>query len=96
MTIKLKLDLKKHCIQTELIKLYNKAVNSYFKGIGNIENLEFKIESLKNVLSEYNFGKLRTVYPELSGGSDCNVLMIISKNQISLHINNKLINLKDI
>ncbi len=43
----IKLDLSRHCIETEIKKQYNKKISQYFKTDSNKKALEAEIEILK-------------------------------------------------
>ena len=88
-----KLNLTKHCIHTEIKRLYNKTVSDYFiKKDADKNELEDKIELFKNALESFDFGKLRITCPELAGGGECDVCLeaglneqiIIKVNEISI------------
>ncbi len=66
----MKLDLSKHCIQTEIKRLYNRSVSRYFKLKREDPQLAADIEMLKTALDRLNFPRLRSDYVELSGGRD--------------------------
>jgi len=68
--MKIELDLRHHCIATEVKKIYNRAISHYFKPDADIEQLEKKIEILKKLLETSDFAHLRNTYPELRGHSD--------------------------
>jgi len=88
-----KLNLTKHCIHTEIKRLYNKTVSDYFiKKDADKNELEDKIELFKNALESFDFGELRITCPELAGGGECDVYLeagpneqkIIKVNEISI------------
>ncbi len=66
------LDLSKHCIETEIRRLYNRSVSLYLK-LGKAEpQLEADIEMLKTALESLDFPSLRSAYRQLAGHSgDC-------------------------
>lgn len=64
------LDLGRHCIQTEIKKIYNQRISAYFKA-GSPETrdaIAAEISLLKTALEILDFGKLRTDFPVLQGG----------------------------
>jgi len=73
--MKLELNLRKHCVKTELKRLYNRSLSEYFKPGSNREQLEKIIDVLKTVLENSNFSNLRGMYPELAGKSEANVIL---------------------
>jgi len=87
--MKIKLNLSRHCIETETKRLYNQSVLKYFKA-DDKDNIEEQIEILQNALQTLDFGKLRSTYPELTGHCDDHVeLTINDNNQIIILINGK-------
>ena len=82
-----KLSLKQHCIETEIKKRYNRAVSDYFKAGGHdAQDLEEKIELFSEALETFDFGSLRSRYPELRGNSDADAAL--HKDEAGrLHIN---------
>lgn len=73
----MKLDLSKHCIQTEIKRLYNRSVSRYFKLEREDPQLAATIELLKAALEGLDFSRLRSDYSELAGGrGDCAVELV--------------------
>ncbi len=71
-----KLSLKHHCIETEIKKQYNINLSEYFKhGSDPVEEIEVRIEMLKEALETLDFGLLRSRYPALRGNSDASVAL---------------------
>ncbi len=67
--IEIKLDLRHHCIETEIKKQYNKRVSMGIKqGLAGV--LEAEIQGLKTALEEFDFAKLRAHHRQLAGGAD--------------------------
>ena len=62
------LDLSKHCIQTEIRRLYNRSISKYFKLEREDPQLAADIELLKMALEKLDFPYLRSKYPDLAGG----------------------------
>ena len=90
--MKIKLNLTKHCIETETRRLYNRSLAQYFKPNADKKQLEARIEMLQNALECLDFGRLRSVYPELAGNEKAHVTLTIDKaNQPVIHINGKKI-----
>ena len=84
------LDLSKHCIETEIKKLYNRSVSQYFKPDADKAQLEKEIEILQKALETFNFNRLRSDYPQLSGHHNDSVALIVNdQNQITLLIEGK-------
>jgi len=91
--MKIKLDLRKHCIETELKRLYNRSLSEYFKPGSNQEQIEKEIDVLKTVLENSNFSNLRSTYPELVGKCEANIVLTIDKqDQVVILINGLEIN----
>jgi hypothetical protein len=86
----IRLDLSRHCIETEIKKQYNKAVSAYFKG-GTEEKrcLEPTIEVMSRALETLNFSHLRTQYPPLAGGTDRDVILTCEKEDLMITIDGK-------
>jgi hypothetical protein len=92
--MQIKLNLSRHCIETELKRLYNRSVSSYFKDGEDRQLLEKQIEILKSILERSDFAWLRRVCPELSGHCDADVvLMVQSQEKIVIRVNDKAIDL---
>ncbi|WP_027358469.1 hypothetical protein [Desulforegula conservatrix] len=62
------LDLSKHCIHTEIKKLYSKSIGKCFRENIEIDEMEDRIEMLREALETLDFGGLRSEYTELGGG----------------------------
>ena len=87
--MKIKLNLSRHCIETETKRLYNQSVLKYFKA-DDKDNIEKQIEILQHALQTLDFSKLRSTYPELNGRCDDHVeLSVNDQNQIIVRINGK-------
>ncbi len=79
-----KLDLKKHCIETELKRQYNKYLSLYFKN--PTKEHEKRIEILLYLLKNLDFSSLRSRYPEFSGKLDKPLYLKIEKGFITLQL----------
>ena len=91
--MKIKLNLKKHCIETELKRLYNRNLSQYFKPGCNQKQIEKIIDVIKTVLENSNISNLRSKYPELSGNSEANILLKTDRQyQVVISINGLEIN----
>jgi hypothetical protein len=71
--VEIRLDLSKHCVETEIRRRYNRALSDYFKSGADRQALEAKIELLQHALENLDFYFLRSRYPALAGGSDAEV-----------------------
>ena len=87
------LDLSKHCIETELKKIYNQSISEYFKKNSCHKNLDRQIENLKTVLTTLDFGRLRKEFPALAGHHDDEVILLFdSEDNAAILINGERIN----
>lgn len=87
----IRLNLNHHCIETEIKRLYNRAISEYFKTGSDKNRLEKRVEMLKTALEESDFNSLRGKYPELAGHSDTDVILSKNnRNQIVITINRKI------
>ncbi len=68
--MKIDLNLKTHCIETETKRLYNQSVSRYFNSDDDRTGLEKRIEILEYALKTLDFPKLRSTHPALSGNYD--------------------------
>lgn len=92
--MKIKLNLSRHCVETELKRLYNRSVANYFKGGKDRQPLEKQIEILKSILERSDFPRLRRICPELSGHCDADVVLIVQpQEKIVIRVNDKAIDL---
>ncbi|HMA66218.1 MAG TPA: hypothetical protein VKO20_00230 [Desulfosalsimonadaceae bacterium] len=73
----MKLDLRRHCIETEMKRQYNKALSQYFKAATDAERqpLETRIEMLQKGLENFDFNHLRAGYPELRGDMEAEITL---------------------
>jgi hypothetical protein len=69
----IRLDLRKHCVETEIKRRYNRALSQYFKSGGRRQELEDQIEVLQRALETFDFNALRSTYPALAGRSEDSV-----------------------
>ena len=75
------LDLRNHCIETELRKRYNQAISLYFKKKTPDKDLEQQIENLETALKTLDFGYLRKEFPALAGHHDDDVIILFDKEK---------------
>jgi hypothetical protein len=94
--MKIKLDLSRHCIETEIKHIYNQRLSEYFKSGSDKARLEQQIDTLKSVLENSDFNYLRGTYPELAGQPSASVTLT-SRNsgELIIHINNRKIILSE-
>lgn len=87
------LDLSKHCIQTEIRRLYTKTIGACFRQTVDPDEVEERIETLRDALECFDFGVLRSKYRSLCGGaSDCRIVLVKNPaGRICISINGDLI-----
>jgi hypothetical protein len=73
--LEIRLDLRRHCVQTEIKRLYNLALGAYFKPGADKSGLEARIGLLKQALEGFDFPALRGRYPGLCGGGSQPVVL---------------------
>ena len=81
MRTKVKLDLGRHCIETEIKKLYNQFLADYFKADSDKESLEKKIDLLQKALQYIDFGSLRSAHPQLAGDCRAPVFIMVDDDE---------------
>jgi hypothetical protein len=86
--LKINLNLRKHCIETEIRRLYNRSVSEYFKSGRDKERLEKKIDALKTLLEKSDFNRLRSSCSELAGHSDAETVLLIEDDRCALVLSN--------
>ena len=92
--MQIKLDLSKHCIETELKKRYNQSISEYFKIKPPDSRLEHQIENLKEALTSLDFGHLRKQFPPLAGHCDNEVILSFDReHNAHITINGKHIDI---
>lgn len=90
----IKLNLRKHCIETEIKKIYNRSVSQYFKFGTDKAQLEKQIDLLKTILEKSDFNYLRSTFPELAGHNDADVtLKIDEQDKIIILLDDKKIDI---
>jgi len=88
----IKLNLRQHCIETEIKKRYHQSVSQYFSSDKNKDELEEQIEMLKTALEQFDFPRLRSKYPEFAGHSDAEVFLSKDlQDHIMLILNNRIL-----
>lgn len=86
----IRLDLSRHCIETEIKKQYNQAVSAYFKADAKEKHrLEPTIEVMRRALETLQFSHLRNQYPPLAGGTDRNVILSCENEDLTITIDGK-------
>jgi hypothetical protein len=91
--IKIELDLKRHCIETDIRKQYNRYLSRYFQSSEDRDNIEQKISLLKHALETLDFGQLRVKHPDLSGHTQKQVVLSWNgMSMLSIRIGTKQVN----
>jgi hypothetical protein len=89
--MRLPLDLSRHCIGTEIRRLYNASIMLCIRDSGQADALEHEIQSLKQALETLDFAALRAAYPELRGGSCPTVYLVVNgEGRCEIEINGVL------
>ncbi len=73
--MRIDLDLTKHCVETEIKRVYHRALASYFKAGADKTQLERIVALTRQALERLDFGFLRSQYPPLAGHSDVPVVL---------------------
>ena len=89
--MEIKLDLSKHCIETEIGRIYNQALSNYFKSTQDRGSVEQIITLAKEALEAFDFLKLRSEYPALSGQTTDDVVLAKIKGRPHILLNERLI-----
>ncbi|MFC1816048.1 hypothetical protein ACFL0M_08905 [Thermodesulfobacteriota bacterium] len=87
--MKIQLDLSKHCIETEIKRHYNRALSDYFKAGKDKGLIEKIIELTQQALKTFDFARLRTKYPPLSGNTNQNIVLSMDNNKFSITIDGR-------
>ncbi len=74
----IRLDLRRHCVETEIKRRYHLALGAYFRPGADRAQLEARIGLLKRALEGFDFPGLRGRHPELCGGSSQPVVLFES------------------
>lgn len=92
--MQIKLDLSRHCIETEVKRQYNRSLSEYFKKKTPDDLLERKIENLKEALTTLDFGRLRKTFPALAGHHEDEVILSFDpQNNPTITINGQPIDI---
>jgi len=73
--MRIDLDLTKHCVETEIKRVYHRALTSYFKPGADTAHLERIIALTQQALEHLDFAFLRAHYLPLAGHSDVSVVL---------------------
>jgi len=93
--LRIPLDLRKHCIETEIKRLHNQSIGAYFKADANEKPaLEPRIELLEKALKTFDFDHLRSTYPPMAGGGEADVALVSEPdNDLCLFVDREKIEL---
>lgn len=78
----IQLDLRRHCVETEIKKLYNLALGDYFRPGADKQSLETRIGLLALALEGFDFPALRGHSPGLCGGSSQPVFLFEDHDRV--------------
>ncbi|MCG6909538.1 MAG: hypothetical protein LJE94_05375 [Deltaproteobacteria bacterium] len=73
--VKIRLDLSRHCVETEIKRLYNRNVSRYFKNRLGRQDIEIQIDLLKQALEQLDFPNLRSRHPILAGNVEGDIFL---------------------
>jgi hypothetical protein len=73
--IPLKLDLTRHCIETEIRRRHEHCIRDYFKHPERRQRLETAIDLLREALETFDFAALRAGHNALAGHTDHRVAL---------------------
>ena len=86
--MRFRLNLERHCIETETRKLYNARIRACLQDPGLTDVLEPEIQVLQQALETLDFSGLRARFPELQGGGRPNVCLNACKDgRFTIEIN---------
>ena len=73
----IRLDLSRHCIETEIRRRHNRCISAYFKAGSQSERrrLETTLELLESALQRFDFAGLRSRHAALCGGTQSHILL---------------------
>ena len=83
------LDLSQHCIETEIRRLYNRAVSDLLNKKTPVDALAATIESLRICLEQVDFAALRGAHSALAGGTQSHVQLLTRNGEIRLVIDHR-------
>ena len=89
--MEIKLCLSKHCIETEIGRIFNQALSSYFNSTEDRSSLEQIITLTQEALETFDFLKLRSDYPALSGQTTDHVILAKTKGRPYILLNDRRI-----
>lgn len=75
MPMPINLDLTRHCVETEIKRIYHRALSIYFRAGADKTQLEQTLALTQQALEHLDFSFLRSQYPPLAGHSDVPVAL---------------------
>ena len=91
MHLNIKLDLSKHCIETEVKRLHDGAISAYFRAEGDKQPFEQAIVSIRYALESIDFARLRVQYPPLAGNTNLHVSLSVDDSMVTVSLDGKAI-----
>jgi len=88
---RIRLDLSRHCIETEIKKIHNVAVSDYFKSGTDKHSIEETLQLTQKALQTLNFPRLRSAYPALAGHSTAQVFLEEEAGSLSILLDQEFI-----
>ena len=89
MLFSIQLDLSKHCIETEIKRLHNRAISAYFKTKEDKKTLEQTIAFTRYALESIDFATMRTQYPPLAGNTNLHVVLSMDSEVVTIFLDGK-------
>jgi len=91
MSFEIQLNLSRHCIETEIKRVYNRAISSYFKAGKDRKSIEQTITFTRYALESIDFAKLRTQYPPLAGNTSLHVVLSMDNDIVTIFLDGRSI-----
>ena len=85
------LDLSKHCIETEIRRVYHQALSRLLKNRQDTTGAEDILTLTMEALETFNFGMLRSQYPALCGHTIAQVVLTRIKEKPHLYLDDQRI-----
>jgi hypothetical protein len=85
----LKLNLTRHCIDTEIRRRYNRAISDILGRRGDPDSLEAMVDLTHRCLEQLDFPALRSRYPVLAGGTDASVAIVTDGRRVQIAVNSQ-------
>ncbi len=86
MAFKIQLDLSRHCIESEIRRVHNRAVSAYFRADGKREHLEQTIAVTRTALESMDFPALRTRHTPLAGNTNRRVVLVLDRGEAIVYL----------